>query len=182
MFSRARSDRGFSLVELMFTVAVAATLMAISVPVLTDLTQGAKLNRAAREVEREMASARLKAVSVNRIMRVRFNCPDTGYFRTVEVLGTPVDTASNRCVPSTYPFPAPDADVMTRPNYDGPVRVLPEGATVTSLVLDFRPDGTVANVVSSVPQNIDAPVTVTVTRNSQSRTVTVNGAGKIQLQ
>ena len=79
-------------------------------------------------------------------------------------------------------LPAPDADVMTRPNYDGPVRVLPEGATVTSLVLDFRPDGTVANVVSNVPQNIDAPLTVTVTRNSQSRTVTVNGAGKIQLQ
>ena len=71
---------------------------------------------------------------------------------------------------------------MTRPNFDGPVRTLPNGATVTSAVLQFSPDGTAVNVVSGSPQTITTPVTVTITRNGKSKTVTVNMAAKIQLQ
>ena len=113
------NERGFSLTELMLTVTVAATLLAIGVPVLRDVTEGSKLNGAARELEREFHSARLRAVSANRSLRVRLNCPAAGYYRTVEVLGTAADTATNRCLLSAYPFPA-DADLTTRPNYDGP--------------------------------------------------------------
>ena len=63
---------------------------------------------------------------MNRPLRVRINCPATGYIRTVEVLGTAADTAANRCLITAYPFPAADTDMMTRPNYDGPVRMLPQ--------------------------------------------------------
>ena len=181
MYVRPVSEHGFSLTELMLTVAVAATLMAMAVPVLTDVTESSKLNSAGREVERELQSARLKAVSVNRLLRVKFNCPAAGYFRTVEVLGTSADSASNRCLPSAYPFPA-DNNLMTRPNYDGPVRILPQGATIVSSTIEFRPDGTAWDVVSNTPQEISTPVTVTVTRNGKSKSVTVNGAGKVQLQ
>ncbi|MCA1560822.1 MAG: GspH/FimT family pseudopilin [Acidobacteria bacterium] len=173
------SDRGFSLTELMLTVATAATLMAVTVPILTDVTEGSKLNAAARELERELQSARLKAVSANRILRVRLNCPATGYYRTVELLNTTADAATNRCLLTAYPFPA-DTDVMTRPNHDGPVRTLPSGATVASSVLEFRPDGTAYNVVTNVAQTIATPVTLTVTRNNKSKSMTINGAGKIQ--
>jgi prepilin-type N-terminal cleavage/methylation domain-containing protein len=176
-----RNAHGFSLTELMFTVAIAATLLAIGVPVFTDVTENSKLTSAAREVERELQGARLKAVTNNRRLRVRLNCPAAGYFRTVEVLGTAADDAANRCLLGPYPYPA-DNDVMTRPNYDGPVRVLPIGATVTTAVLEFRPDGTSLNVVNNVPQLIGAPITVTVTRNNKSKAMTVNGAGKIQYQ
>lgn len=175
------SDRGFSLNELLLVVAVAAALMTIAVPVMTDVTESTKLNGAARELERELQSARLKSVTSNRILRVRLNCPSTGYYRTVEFLNSAADTATNRCLQSAYPFP-PDNDLMTRPNYDGPLRVLPQGATVGTEVLQFNPDGTAYRVVANVVTTIATPLTITVTRNGHSRAMTINGAGKIQIQ
>jgi Tfp pilus assembly protein FimT len=176
------AERGFSLVELMLVVAFAATLLTIAVPVMTDVSDSSKLNSAAREIERELQSARLKSVSTNRLLRVRLNCPGTGMYRTVEYVASPaVDDATNRCSDSAYPFPA-DSDVMTRPNFDGPVRLLPLGATVTSSILQFQPDGTAVTIVSDVVTPITVPVTLTVTRKGKSKAITVNGAGKIQLQ
>lgn len=182
MFFRARNDRGFSVIELMMVVLMIGTLAAIAMPVMQDVTASIKLNEAARMVEREMADARLKAVSSNRVIRVRLNCPAAGYIRSVEVLGTGADTATNRCMTSAYPFPAPDDDIMTRPNFDGPVRTLPNAATVTSDVLQFSPDGTAVTVISGVPTTITTPLTVTISRNGKSKTVTVNNVGKVQLQ
>lgn len=181
MISTARNSRGFSLTELVFVVAMIGTLIAMAVPVMKDMTASIKLNEAARMVEREMQDARLKAVNSNRVIRVRLNCPAAGYIRSVEVLGTAADTASNRCT-ATYPFPAPDDDIMTRPNFDGPVRTLPNGASVTNEVLQFSPDGTAMSVINGTPTTLAAPITVTVTRQSQSKSITVNNAGKVQLQ
>jgi prepilin-type N-terminal cleavage/methylation domain-containing protein len=181
MFSAARSERGFSFTELMMVVAVAGTMMVFALPILTDMSEGAKLNAAAREVERELQSARLKAVTVNRLLRVRLNCPAAGYFRTVEVLNNATDLAANRCLVTAFPFPAPDTDIMTRPNHDGPMRILPVNSTVTGQIIEFRPDGTAMEVVSNVAQAIATTVTITVTRYDKSKSVTVNGAGKIQL-
>jgi prepilin-type N-terminal cleavage/methylation domain-containing protein len=182
MIFTSRNDRGFSLSELMLVVALIGTLSVIALPVMQDVTANIKLNEAARMVEREMQDARLKAVASNRVIRVRLNCPAAGYIRSVEVLGTSADTASNRCMTSAYPFPPPDDDVMTRPNFDGPVRTLPNLATVTNQVLQFSPDGTAAEVISGVPTAIATPVTVTISRSAKSRTVTVNNVGKVQLQ
>ena len=177
------AERGFSLVELMLVVAFAVTMLTIAVPLMTDVSDRSKLNAAAREIEREFQSARLKSVSTNRLLRVRLNCPGTGMYRTVEyVASAAVDAATNRCSDSTYPFPPADNDVMTRPNFDGPVRILPLGATVTSSVLEFHPDGTAVTVVSNVVTAITTPVTITVTRKGKSKAITVNAAGKIQLQ
>jgi prepilin-type N-terminal cleavage/methylation domain-containing protein len=177
------SQRGFTLPELMLTVAVAGTIMAIAVPVMTDVSDSAKLGSATRELEREFQSARLKSVSSNRILRVRLNCPAAGYYRTVELVGTAtVDNATNRCLQSAYPGGDADNDVMTRPNYDGPIRTMPLGATVGDEVLEFHPDGTARTVVSNVSTAITSPITVTVTRKSKTKSITINAAGKIQLQ
>jgi len=175
-------SRGFSLTELMIVVAFATALMAMTVPIVSDITQNAKLNEAARLVERELQDARLRAVNVNRPLRVRINCPSTGYIRTVEYIGTTADTSTNRCLASAYPFPAGDLDVMTKPNYDGPVRAMPPGATVATGTIEFEPNGTAMLVVSNTPQNITTSVSIAVTRAGKSKTVTVNGAGKIQVQ
>jgi len=177
------SQRGFSLPELMLTVAVAAVVMAMAVPVMLDVSDASKLNAATREIERELQTARLKAVSSNRTLRVRLNCPGTGYYRTVEYVGSAaVDNATNRCLQTAYPYPTRDTDIMTRPNLDGPVRTLPLGATVSTSILEFHSDGTAYSVASNVAAEILTPVTVTVTRKSKSKTITINGAGKIQLQ
>ena len=182
VFSSRTERSGFTVVELLLVVAMIGTLAAMALPVMKDLTASIKLNEASRMVERELQSARLKAVSVNRVIRVRINCPAAGYIRSVEVLGTGADTAANRCVTTAYPFPAADTDVMTRPNFDGPVRFLPNGATVTTKVIQFSPDGTALDVVNGTPTAITTPITLTITRLSKSKTVTVNNAGKVQLQ
>lgn len=174
-------DRGFSITELMLTVAVAATIAGIAIPVMGNVSESIKLNDAARIVERELHDARLKAVSGNRSVRVRMNCPAAGYVRRVEVLGTLADTEANRCLPTAYPYPADD-DILTLPNHDGPVRMLVEGATVSTLDIQFNPDGSANTVIAGVATGMATPVTITVTRNSKTRTVTVNGVGKIQLQ
>lgn len=181
MFQTLRSSRGFSLTELMLTVAIGTTLMAMAVPVMSDITATTKLNEAARMIEREFQDARLKAVSANRSVRVRTNCPATGFVRTVEVLGTAADSAANRCLQTAYPFPADD-NIVTRPNYDGPIRAIPNAAVVSTVTYEFQPDGTVLAVVSNVAARMTTEQTVTITRGSRSRSVKVNGAGKIQLQ
>lgn len=181
MARRSLSQRGFSMTEVMMVVAVAGTLMAAAVPVTRDLTAAAKLNEAARLIEREMQDARLRAVSTNRILRVRTNCPTTGFVRTVELLGTSADTASNRCLQSAYPFP-PDDNLMTRPNSDGPVRTIPNGATVTTASYDFWPDGTVQVLVGSATQPMGVEQTLTITREGRTKTLRINNAGKIRLE
>ena len=175
-------SRGFSLIELMIVVGLATTLMAVSLPILADISEASKLNEAARSVERELQGARLRAVNINRPLRVRVNCPAAGSFRTVEVIGTAADSAANRCVQAAFPYPAPDADLMTRPNYDGPVLLLVAGATATSRILQFEPNGTAFEVVGGAAQVISTPVAIVVTRRGKTKSVTVNGAGKIRVQ
>jgi type IV fimbrial biogenesis protein FimT len=179
---RLRAPCGFTLTELLLTVAVAATLMAIAMPLYGDLAESQRLASATREVERELQSARLKAVSSNRRLWVRTNCPQPGQLRTTEFLATGADTAANRCSPTVYPYPPADTDIMTRPNHDGPVRYLSMNTTVGTAVVEFRPDGTAREVVAGVPQPIAGTVNLVVTRYSNIRTVTVNALGKIQQQ
>ena len=181
MHSNLNPERGFSITELMLTVAVAATIAGMTVPVMGDVSNGIKLNEATRMVERELHDARIKAVSTNTPVRMRTNCPAAGFIRIVEVMGTAADTAANRCLQTAYPFPA-DQDLMTRPNGDGPVRLLANSATVGTEAIQFSPDGTARQVVAGVAQTIAAQVTITVTRNGKSRSVTINGLGKVQLQ
>ena len=182
MFFSSRNERGFTVPEMLMVVAMIGILAAIALPVMKDMTASIKLSEAARMVEREMQDARLKAVQSNRLIRVRMNCPATGYIRSVEVLGTAADNATNRCMTTAYPFPAADTDIMTRPNFDGPVRTLPNGATVSSLVLEFSPDGTATTVINGVSTTIASPISVRISRSGKSKTVTVNNVGKIQLQ
>ena len=184
MFQVLGEERGFSLTELMLTVAVAATIMGMAVPVMTDVSATMKLNEAARLVERELQDARLRAVQTNRPLRVRTNCPAAGFVRTVEVLGTAADSLVNRCLTNgSYPFPSDsDNDLSTSPNYDGPVRVIPNAATVPTVTYQFQPDGTIFDVVSNVPTRMASEATMTITRSGRSRTVRINGAGKIRIQ
>ena len=166
----------------MIVVMVIGILAGMALPVMKDMTASIKLNKAARMVERELQDARLRAVSANRLIRVRLNCPATGYIRSVEVLSNADDNATDRCMTTRFPFPAADTDIMTRPNFDGPVRTMPDGATVSNLVLQFSPDGTAMTVVAGTPTTIAAPVAITITREGKSKTVTVNNVGKVQLQ
>src|SRR6266513_1334109 len=88
-----RAERGFSLVDLMATLAIIGTIAAIGVPLVTDAVESQRLGIELRNVEREIQIARLAAVTTNRPIRVRFNCPSAGYYRRVELIGS-VDSPS----------------------------------------------------------------------------------------
>jgi hypothetical protein len=142
-----------------------------------------------------MQLARLNAVTTNRPIRVRFNCPGTGYYRRVELVGS-VNTPNNgidadnqavvRCG-VTYPYPAADNDPLTRPNNDGPVKQLNSKVSFTSTqTLEFWPNGTVHvyNAATSTPwpQLGVTPVNIILTKGTTTRSITVNSLGKMQIQ
>jgi type II secretory pathway pseudopilin PulG len=193
-----KSADGFSLVDTLATVALVGTMAAVAVPALTNSIDGQRLGIETRNVEREIQLARLTAVSTNRPIRVRFNCPETGSYRRVELIGTvnsPVtgDDAESRgvqrCNPLLYPFPAADKDPLTRPNNDGPVQRLNSKVAFTSTqTLEFWPNGTVhipwTNGNTGAWAQIDpaAPVNLILTKGSTTRSIVVNTFGKIQFQ
>ena len=180
-----RGDRGFSVIELIAVMAVAAIVGAIAIPQMQQMVASMRLGAATREVERELQTARLKAVSTNRRLRVRMNCPAAGYYRTVEFLGTAADNAANRCLPTAgnYPYPPADTDPLTVPNLDGPVRSFYQGVTVPTTTFEFRPDGTAWTVdVAGVAQPIPVGgVQLIVTRLSKTKAIEVNALGKIRI-
>jgi Tfp pilus assembly protein FimT len=186
------AERGVSLVDMMVVVAVISVVMAGAIPQLRDAAGAMKLGSALRDVERELQTARLKAVTSNRPIRVRFNCPANGQFRMVEVIGstTTPDAADNaaasvRCSETTYPSPAADNNSLTRPNHDGPVRRL--DATVTfgsAATIEFWPDGSAHQNGGSNPWGgiSSTGTAITLVRGTTVRRITVNGLGKIQIQ
>jgi prepilin-type N-terminal cleavage/methylation domain-containing protein len=181
---------GFSLMELLVTTAVIAIISAMAVPLMTSASEQIKLGQAARQVERELQTARLRAVSANQAMRVRFDCPAARDFRMTELVGTPrlpaaADNAANRCSMMDYPFPAPDTNPITRPNNDGPLRSLdPSVSFQTATTIEFWPDGTAhANNggVNPWPAIVSPGTNIILLRSGKTRTVVVNAIGKVQL-
>jgi type II secretory pathway pseudopilin PulG len=186
-----RGERGFTLIEALLMCGLAAVVAAMAVPSFRNMTESMRLGQGAREVERELQAARLKAVTSNRVLRVRFNCPSAGQYRMVELIGTPsvpatADGATNRCSETMYPFPAVDRDLMTLPNLDGPVRRLHSSVSFGAVkTLEFRPGGTVhadTGAAGAWPELPSTGTAITVTKGVQTRSITVNGLGKIQLQ
>ena len=185
-----RSAAGFSLVDMICVVAVFAILAGISVPAFQNVSEGYKLGQTVREVERELQTARLKAVTANRPLRIRFDCPAAGQYRITELIGTPSvpaaeDSAANRCQESAYPTPAGDDNPLTRPNHDGPMRRLPAGITFgTANTLEFWPDGSVHQQAGNTlpwPVVAVAGTSVTLVKGSVTKRIDVNGVGKITL-
>jgi prepilin-type N-terminal cleavage/methylation domain-containing protein len=187
---RMQSRAGFSLIDMMVAISVMAILVAAAVPRLLNVAESVKLGQAQRDVNQELNQARLRAVSANRPIRVRFNCPAVGQYRITELIGSPSvpdtnDTASDRCSETKWRYPANDTDPATRPNHDGPTRYLPKGVTFgTAPTLEFWPNGTVhKQAAGENPWSVVgvAGTAVTVVKGTSVKTVTVNGLGKIQL-
>ena len=184
------SRAGFSLIDMMVAISVMAILAAAAVPQLVNVADSMKLGQAQRDVNVELNQARLLAVSANRPIRIRFNCPAAGQYRITELIGSPsvpdaADTANDRCAETKWKYPANDNDPTTRPNHDGPIRYLPTGVTFgTAPTLEFWPNGTVHKQVAAENPWTAVGVTgtaVTVVKKTTVKTITVNGLGKIQL-
>lgn len=174
------------------SMAIIATIAAVSVPTVINAIDSARLGMSVRDVERELQFARLKSVSTNRPMRVRIDCPSAGNVRAVEVIGTPAlpdandaDAVSGRCSETTYPYSPTGADQnrLTRPNNDGAIRTVYSGTTFTAKqTLEFWPNGTVHTACQAACDTSGTQintVTLTLSRKSKTKNITVNGLGKI---
>lgn len=194
--TRLNTETGFTLVEMMMTVAVFAVLAGAAIPQFADMTGEMRLRQNLREVERELQAARLRAVTANRPIRVRFNCPSAGQYRIVELIGSPgdpdpedSDTNLDRCRTTDFPYPPADGNRLTVPNHDGPVRELHpsvEFSTGASKTLEFWPDGTVHQWASAATEAPWATVpttgtAITVVKGTLTASITVNGLGRIQI-
>jgi len=184
------SEAGVSLIDLMVVVSVVGILSAISLPAFDYWKQSMELGSNARDVERTLQEARLKAVTSNRPIRVRFNCPTAGSYRMVEVIGTsatpdPKDSELNRCQESVYPYPAPDREPLTRPNHDGPVRTVAAKVTFGSGTknLEFLPNGSVLvqDGTTFVPFTTTEIRLLRELNLANSKVITVNSLGKVTL-
>lgn len=180
-----RRQAGFTLVELMLVLAGATTLAALALPQFNNFLESQRARNAARLVERELQVARLKAVGTSRALRVRFNCPAAGQLRILEVTGVAAtDNSTSRCNPATFPSPGPQDTLKSTPSLDSPVIYLPKGTTVAGPALnyEFSPAGNVYSVsASNVVTAVTGDVTLTVTRGSYSKTVTMNALGRVRL-
>jgi prepilin-type N-terminal cleavage/methylation domain-containing protein len=181
---------GFSLIELLMVVALVGIVSVIGIPLLGNISGTIALGEATRQVERELQSARMTAVSANQPVRVMFDCPVVGQYRMVELIGTPKVPAAGdgvvaRCSEIAYPFPAPDNNPITRPNNDGPLRRLAADVTFsTSTTIEFWPDGSAHTNTGGIdpwPPIAAAGTNIVLTRNGKTRSILVNGIGKIQL-
>jgi type II secretory pathway pseudopilin PulG len=181
---------GFTVVDILVVTAIIGIVAAIAMPSMNSAADRMRLGQAARNVEREMQTAKQRAIGNNRPMRVRFNCPAAGQFRIVELIGTSsapaaADSAADRCSEATYPFPAADNNPLTHPNLDGPIRRIDETVTFSaSQTIEFWPDGTAHydNALGSPwPMIPPAGITISLARYNSTTNITVNGLGKITL-
>jgi type II secretory pathway pseudopilin PulG len=186
------SSAGFTFPDLMVVVGIIGVLAAISIPPILTLADSVRLQQTAREVERELQTAKQRAVANKRPIRLRFNCPAAGQYRLVELVGSARSPAADddptsidRCRTERYPFPAQDADPATRPNLDGPVRRLDPTVSFGAVqTIEFWSDGTAHWDTGVGTPWVQLPVTgttLTLTRASKTASITVNGLGKVQL-
>ena len=175
----------------MVSVAVFGVVSATALPVMSGALDSMRVRMAARDVERELQTARLRAVSSNRPIRVRFNCPEAGQYRIVELLGSPesptvLDNHVARCGETEFPYPAGDNDALTRPNHDGPLRSLPPGVSFGSVqTIEFWPNGTAridADGGTPWPKIAAPGTTLSLTKGTEIRSIEVTGFGKMHLQ
>jgi prepilin-type N-terminal cleavage/methylation domain-containing protein len=179
------SAAGFSLTEMMVVVGLVAILAAMAAPTIGTTLRWQALNQAVQTVGINIRGARHAAVSKNRAVRVRFNCPAANQMRVVELVGNPaIDDDPNRCSEAAYPYPSPAPGVA--PDIDGPVITLPAEATFGALAsIEIDRAGRVQRLTGCNPACVTAaaPVTVDVVGNhgNATRTITVTAGGQIVL-
>jgi prepilin-type N-terminal cleavage/methylation domain-containing protein len=158
-----RSERGYSMVELLITLGLIGVVSAISVPVFIESNARSSLWSGSEQIGASIRSARLKAISQNTAHRVTFNCPAANELRILVMTGDPaVDDDAGRCSQTV------DGDSGT---IQLPVGVAYDVDAATSLQVTGR------GIFTANGGAI--PLTITVTHGAATRTLTVSGTGQI---
>ncbi len=171
---------GFSLVDIMMVLAVGGILSAVAVPSIGGAMQRYRMNTATRTITTEIRAARFTAVAKNRTMRVRFNCPGPGQYRTIEVTGNAlIDNAADRCSETAYPYPDPNPAVA--PNADGPAMWINQGAALGAVQdLQISNRGRIQPLANCPACAVAAPpASIALTNGYETQTITVSASGMV---
>src|SRR4029453_1209656 len=159
-----RSERGYSMVELLITLGLIGVVSAISVPVFMESNARSALWSGSEQIGASIRSARLKAISQNTTYRVTFNCPDPNERRTLIGTGDKkVDEDKGRCSQTLVG----DSGIVQLPV--GVAYKVDDKATALEV--------TGRGIFSANGGGI--PLTITVTHGAATRTLTVSGTGQI---
>ncbi len=82
-----RSERGYTLFELMIVVGLIGVVTAISIPVFSSSNQLTDVWTSAERVGALIRQTRLKAISQNTTYVIRFSCPASGQLRALRITG-----------------------------------------------------------------------------------------------
>jgi len=177
-----RDALGFSLIEVLVVAGIASVIMGAAIPAAMSQMRMWALNSTIQTVGAQIRSARYSAVSKNRTLRVRFNCPAANQYRIVEVVGSSgIDNDANRCSETAYPYPDPNS--AAAPNLDGPVMRLPEGAQFGTVQdLEINTTGRVTPLAGCPTCAAAAPpATLNMANLYATRTITVTAGGQVLL-
>ena len=169
--SKSRNN-GFSMVELLITVALITIASAAAVPLLSGASRKSALFAAQRDIAGQIRTARLSAVTANKVMQVRFGCPAAGQYRAIEITGdSTIDTDLARC---SYAWP--DSNGTALPNLDGPIMTLPDGISFGSTQnISISTRGVISALSGGLPATIEVS-----DGSSTVRQITASAAGRIQ--
>lgn len=96
--SDMQNERGFTYPELLLVAGIVSVSAAITGPAMNNAFDRNKVFTSSELVAAQIREARLSAITRNTRYRVRFNCPDAGSMRMLEVTGdASIDNAENRC-------------------------------------------------------------------------------------
>ena len=162
-----RSERGYTMFEILIVIGLIGIVSAISVPVFIESNRRSGLWTGAEPVGSSIRSARLKAISQNTSYRVVFNCPNDNELRTLVVTGdADVDDVT---------------DLATRCNdsYDGDSGVIQLPGAVEYEVEDGAAFLQVSGRGIFTAEGGPIPLTITVTSGGATRLLTVSGTGQV---
>ena len=178
--SKWKRHAGFTLVEIIVVTSVAGILAAVAVPSIDGAMRRYRMTTAIRTITTEIRAARLTALSTNRTIRVRFNCPRLGQYRVIEVTGNPaIDNAADRCSETAYPFPDPNPAVA--PNADGPALWINQGTALDAVQdLQISNRGRIQPLVNCPACAVAAPpASIGLTNGYERQTITVSASGMV---
>jgi type IV fimbrial biogenesis protein FimT len=120
-----RSVRGFTLIELMVGMLVAAVLLTIAVPSFHSLTLSNRLTTTANDIVGAINTARMEAIKLNAPTQL---CSDSAAINTSDTLGTACGTQTGAVVAQTgstaIPISAPTIGITTPLQLTGDLKAL----------------------------------------------------------
>jgi prepilin-type N-terminal cleavage/methylation domain-containing protein len=161
-----RSERGYTLFEVLIVVALIGILTAVSVPVFLESNARSNLWTGAEQLGSAVRSGRLKAISSNTPYRIVFNCPAANEVRVLVLTGDADDDnpaeLGARCG-QTFEGDSGTIELPTGVAYD---------AGLTEAI-EVNGRGSFTAIGGGMP------LTITVTQGGATRTLTVSLTGQI---